>query len=257
MERASSPRSPDHGLRHALRVMSCGGMIGTAILFPLANAEGLLFGFVTLAIFIITALAFHGLHLQPFVRFGPFTVAVALVLLFGAVLSAGPSRTELIPWLPLFIACLSLITVAIHKISQHMGPRRLSVTSEDEFSGVSIDTLSGRSIRTASSQRGPLPVLESNRLDPLYFTMPGPPSRTSHRTGTTGTELSLSSVTGQVQADWDARIRDYFPEETPPQQNQEHRSNTDSDADADADAYSDSNTEPEAAEARRPLLGSK
>ncbi|KXX82842.1 hypothetical protein MMYC01_200552 [Madurella mycetomatis] len=256
MERASSIRSPDHGLRHALRVMSCGGMIGTAILFPLAKAEGLLFGFVTLAIFIITTLAFHGLHIQPFVRFGPFTAAAALLLLLTAVLSAGPSRKELIPWLPIFIACLSLITVAIHKISQHMGPRRLSVNAEDDFSGVSIDTLSGRSIRSAPSQRAPPPVLESSLLNSLYFTMPGPPSRTSHRTGTTGTELSLSSVAGQIQPDWDPRIQAYFAGEIRQEQPLEH-SNADPSADADSDSDSDSDSESETVEARRPLLESK
>jgi hypothetical protein len=32
---------PGHGLRHVIKIMACGGMIGTAILFPLADAEGL------------------------------------------------------------------------------------------------------------------------------------------------------------------------------------------------------------------------
>jgi hypothetical protein len=34
-------RPQGHGLRHVIKIMACGGMIGTAILFPLADAEGL------------------------------------------------------------------------------------------------------------------------------------------------------------------------------------------------------------------------
>lgn len=30
-------------LRHAIKIMACGGMIGTAILFPLADVQGLWF----------------------------------------------------------------------------------------------------------------------------------------------------------------------------------------------------------------------
>lgn len=30
-------------LRHVIQIMACGGMIGSAILFPLANLEGLQF----------------------------------------------------------------------------------------------------------------------------------------------------------------------------------------------------------------------
>jgi hypothetical protein len=39
--RRRQPRGQE--LRHAIKVIACGGMIGTAILFPLANAEGLSF----------------------------------------------------------------------------------------------------------------------------------------------------------------------------------------------------------------------
>lgn len=40
-QRQRQPRGQE--LRHAFKVVTCGGMNGTAILFPLANAEGLSF----------------------------------------------------------------------------------------------------------------------------------------------------------------------------------------------------------------------
>ncbi|KAK4111932.1 hypothetical protein N656DRAFT_790084 [Canariomyces notabilis] len=258
MDPASRPRSPANDLRHALKVMSCGGMIGTAILFPLANAEGLPFRFVTLAIFVITALAFHALHLQPFVRFGPFTAAVAILLLIVAVLSSGSSRKELIPWLPLFIVASSLITVALHKMAQHMAPGRLSIAanSECDFSGVSIGERSELSLRTILSPQAPVPALESNRFNPLYFGRYGPSSRTSQRTTTTGTGLSLSSVEGQVQPHWDSSIRRFFAQDTSPGQacpEETHAVNS-QEPGGGLDSDPDSDSEIGTVESRRPLL---
>ncbi|KAJ4297101.1 hypothetical protein N0V88_004018 [Collariella sp. IMI 366227] len=217
MEHSYNPRERqlrDQGPLHAIKVMACGGMIGTAILFPLANAEGLWLRTVTLAIFILSTLGFHALHIKPFIRYGPFTAAAALIILIVAVLSAGPSRKELIPWLPVFIASLSLITVAIYEVSQFHGLRPLSFAVEDEFSGVSIDTWSERSYRTLSTQPGPQPLFESNRLDRLYFVHNGPASRSSHRTGTAATDITLSGVAGQCQPHWDPQTLSHFRGDT-------------------------------------------
>lgn len=137
-------------------------------------------------------------------RFGRFTAAVAFTLLLVAVLVAGPSRAELIPWLPLFTVALSLITVVIHDIFQHDGD------VEDEFLGVSIDTLSDRSLRTVSTQRrAPLP-LESNRFDSLYFARHGPSSTASARTGTDVTNITLTGVVGQRRPQWDDQTLGFF-----------------------------------------------
>jgi hypothetical protein len=199
------PRS--EALRDAAKVVACGVMIGSGLLFPLANAEGLWFRAVVLSFFLISALSFHALHIEPFVRFGRFTAPAALTLLFVAVLAAGPSRTELIPWLPLFAVALSLITVVIHDISQHRGDDAV-----DKFSGVSIDTLSDRSVRTMSTQpRAPL-ALESNRHNSLYFTRHGPSSTVSLQTGTDGTDITLTGVVGQYGQHWDDQTRSYFPD---------------------------------------------
>ncbi|KAK3310155.1 uncharacterized protein B0T15DRAFT_488845 [Chaetomium strumarium] len=130
-------------LRHAIKITACGGMIGTAVLFPLANVQGLWFRAVTLSIFTLSALAFHALHIEPFIRFGPYTAAAALVFLLVAVLSAGSSRKDLIPWLPLFIASVSLITVATHEASQHIGHRPVAF-DEEALSRASMDSIQGQ-----------------------------------------------------------------------------------------------------------------
>jgi hypothetical protein len=191
-------------------------------------------------------------------RFGPFTAAAALVLLFLAVLAAGSSRKELTPWLPLFIASLSLITVAIYEISRHIGPCPLSVSAHDEFSGVSIGAGSERSLRTLSTQQGPPPLLESNRMDPLYFARHGPSSRSSHRTGTDGTEISLSGVVGERRPEWDAPTQSYFFNTTFPEQDpagEPHVRSSSPEGGHSPDLNFDLDSEDGTVESSRPLLG--
>lgn len=197
--------------RDAAKVVACGIMIGSALLFPLANAEESWLRTATLASFLLSAPSFHVLHIEPFVRFGRFTAAVAFTLLLVAVLVAGSSRTELIPWLPLFSVALSLITVVINDIFQH------DADVESEFSGVSIDTLSDRSLRTVSTQpRAPL-GLESNRFDPLYFGRHGPSSTASAGTDTNVTDISLTGgIVGQWPPPWDEQTLSYFRDAIPP-----------------------------------------
>ncbi|KAL2263233.1 hypothetical protein VTK26DRAFT_7652 [Humicola hyalothermophila] len=206
--------APAQGLRHITKITACGGMIGTAILFPLAYNEGLWFRAVTLSIFILTTLGFHVLHINPFVRFGPFTATVALILLVVAVLSGGSTRSEIIPWLPVFIASLSLATVAIHELSQCTAARPLSYTTEDEFSGVAVDAWSERSLLTLPTSQGHRAPSQSNRFDPPFYAHQGPSSRCSHRTDAGATEITLSGVVGQCREHWDAQTRKYFDRDT-------------------------------------------
>jgi hypothetical protein len=250
----------DHGLRDIVKMVVCGGMIGTALFFPLANAEGLWLRAVTLSIFILSALVFHALHLRPFVRFGPYTAAVALVLLLVAVLAAGSSRKEFIPWLPLFIASLSLITVSIHEISLHFEPRRVSFIPEDTFTGVSIDGWSERSSRTISTQQRPQPLPESTRRDSLLFARHGPSSRTSDRTSTNVTDISLSSIVGQCRPQWDARTRAYFPDVVLSDQDatgEPHARTTSPGLMSNPDSSSDSDSDHGSVESNQPLLGAQ
>ncbi|KAH6853678.1 hypothetical protein B0I37DRAFT_349099 [Chaetomium sp. MPI-CAGE-AT-0009] len=226
------PRS--EAFRDAAKIAACGIMVGSALVFPLANTEASWFRAV----------------------FGRFTAPVALTLLLVAVLAIGPSRTDLIPWLPLFAVVLSLITVVIHDISQHVGD------AECEFSGVSIDTESNRSLRTISTQpRAPVP-LESNRHNSLYFDRHGPPSTTSLQTWTDGTEITLTGVVGQRREHWDDQTQSYFPGTFLPDQEHteelharlaipEGSENPDVDSNLDSDLDSNHGT----VESDQPLLG--
>lgn len=192
-------------------------------------------------------------------RFGPFTAAAALVLLFLAVLAAGPSRAELTPWLPLFIAALSLITVAIYEfLRRHTNPCPLSVSADEECSGVPIDAGSERSLRTLSTQQSPSQPLESNRMNPLYFDRHGPSSRSSHRTGTDGTEISLSGVVGQRRSDWDPHTQSYFCNTPFPEQDpagEPHVRNASPEGERSPDVNFDLDSDHGTVGSSRPLLG--
>ncbi|KAK3328889.1 hypothetical protein B0H66DRAFT_5345 [Apodospora peruviana] len=207
------PEPQGHRLYRLIKIFSCGSMIGTAVLFPLANAGGLWFRAVTLTIFLLAALVFHSLHIEPFVRTGPYTAPVALLFLLLAVLPAGSSRKELIPWLPLFLVFSSLGTVAVDKASKRIRLRRGGDVVLDQFSGVSIDTSSEESFRTVSDRRGRRPPSQSNRHNAIYFGRYGPPSQYSCRTGSGDSELTLSGVTGQPRPTWDPQTQSYFTPE--------------------------------------------
>jgi hypothetical protein len=185
---------------------------------------------------------------------------VALVFLLVAVLAAGPSRKDLIPWLPPFIASVSLITVVIYDISLHLEAPPVSFVPEGTFSGMSNDAWSERSARTMSTQQRPQAMPESSRLDSLVFGRYGPPSRTSQRTGTNVTDISLSSIEGQYRPQWDAPTRGYFPDHVMPDEDatgEPHAritspglmSNQDPSSDFEADSNHGS------VESNQPLLG--
>ena len=197
-------------------------------------------------------------------RFGPYTAAVALVFLLVAVLAAGSSRKDLIPWLPPFIASVSLITVVIYDISLHLEAGGVSFVPESTFSGVSIDAWSERSARTMSTQQRPQSMLESSRLDWHLFGRDGPPSRMSQRTGTNVTDISLSSIEGQFRSQWDALTRGYFPDHVMPDQDATGEplvritspglmSNQDPSSDPDPGSDSDHGS----VESNQPLLGAE
>ncbi|KAK0734107.1 hypothetical protein B0T26DRAFT_610740, partial [Lasiosphaeria miniovina] len=202
------------------KILSAGSMIGSAILFPLAHAEGLWFRAVTLSIFVLTAVVFHGLHIRPFVRIGPYSVPVMLVLLLLAVLAGGPSKTDLVPWMPLFIVCSSLVTVGIYELTERPCPCGRNVETPDEFSGVSVDSWSDDPFRAAFGSQKRRPPSQSNRFNPLYFARCGPSSQYYAETEAGSSDISLSS-TGQCRAHWDPLTRGYFTSEHTPEPNEE------------------------------------
>ncbi|KAK3337185.1 hypothetical protein B0T19DRAFT_63295 [Cercophora scortea] len=195
-------------LYHAAKIVSSGTMITTAVLFPLASTEGLWFRALTLSIFVIASLAFHGLHVERFKRFGLYVAPVALLFLLLVVIAAGHSRTELIPWLPLFTVFSSLATVAIDTGYANLSTRQQDIVFE--FSGVSVDP--GREESSSGSSGGYTrqPPSESYRQNPLFFGRYGPSSQTSRRTESGESELTLSGVQAQPRAHWDSQTRSHF-----------------------------------------------
>ncbi|KAK1752379.1 hypothetical protein QBC47DRAFT_55878 [Echria macrotheca] len=208
------------------KVLVPGCMVETALMFPLANIEAPWFRAATLSIFIITELAFMGLHADSFVRFGPFTVPPCLLILLLFVLPAGSPRKELVPWLPLFIATSSLLPVVVHGLSKRYKVQaRTRPVDVERGSNYSIDTWSGRSSlpRASHDQPGRPP---SQPHDSVLFGCPGrPSSRYSHQTG--DSDVGLSDVSGRAQSDWDSQTRGFFPAQSnhraPQDSGQAHR----------------------------------
>ncbi|KAK0631976.1 hypothetical protein B0T14DRAFT_17207 [Immersiella caudata] len=194
------------------KVFSCGCMVGTAILFPLANVGDLWFRCATLSIFIITTLAFHALHIEPFVRFGPFTAPLALFILLLAVLPPGSPRTELIPWLPLFIASSSLSTVAIHKIHRRFVDPQPWISLEDGPSDISIGTWSCRAAQMeAASDQQSSHTLGELTIDALLLGLHDvPPLQYPERHDS---DISLSDGPGRLPSDCDSETRSFFPQQ--------------------------------------------
>ncbi|KAK0657351.1 hypothetical protein B0T16DRAFT_58664 [Cercophora newfieldiana] len=195
------------------KVFACGCMIGTAFLFPLANAtvEALWFRCATLSIFIITTLAFHAIHVEPFVRFGPFTAPVALFILLLAVLPPGSPRAELIPWLPLFIAASSLSTVAIHESYMRFEDPSPRLSLEDGPSDISIGTWSYRStqIGALSNQHSGHAQGDLAAIDALLH-LQGPPFHYAQQRH--DSDISLSDGSGRIPSDWDSETRSFWPD---------------------------------------------
>ncbi|KAK4199093.1 hypothetical protein QBC40DRAFT_85930 [Triangularia verruculosa] len=205
-------RARDQKFLRKARIVSCGGMIGMAFLFPLASTEGPSFRTITLFAFILSALAFHSVYSEPFIRCGPSTAPVALILLLLVVFSAGPSKKDLVPWLPLFVTAWSLVTLMINK-HMVMASHHLSISADYPFAGVSTDRATEYSFRSMSSQDRNQTEFESNRHNPLYFGRHGPSSRYSQRTGTFSSDISLSSVPARLQEHWDDHTMAYFDDQ--------------------------------------------
>jgi len=186
----------------------------------------------TLTIFVVAALIFHASNIEPFkkytdrshgsgledllttFRFGIYTALGAGTILLLAVLPAvlqSRSLKEFAPWIPLFITVYSLSTVTIHKLQ--LPPPHEGVALAD-FSGVSVNVFSDTSTRVVSSiGSGTRTPSESHRHDALYFRELGPSSRTSHRTGSGDSEISLPFMAGQPPPHWDSLTRSLFASE--------------------------------------------
>ncbi|KAL2124778.1 hypothetical protein VTJ04DRAFT_1143 [Mycothermus thermophilus] len=194
MTRPWSRARADRDLRQNFIIGSAALMIGMAVFFPLADDRGgVWFRSMTLALFFLAVPVFHALHLEPFIRTGRFTIPILLFLMLPIVLTAGPSRESLLPWLPFILTVMSFITVGVDEALPYL--RR---TNDDDSRFMRLE--SGRS--TTVSTRPP--PSNPRSPDPSDFRFTGPPSRAVSRCS--GSEASsgvnLHSVQGVVRPSW-------------------------------------------------------
>ncbi|KAB5551390.1 hypothetical protein GE09DRAFT_171133 [Coniochaeta sp. 2T2.1] len=188
-----------HSVCQLGRIMSAGGMIGTAILFPIAYADGLPFRALTISIFALSLVVFTALHFESFIRFGQYTVPIPLFILLIIVLFGAPSNgKDIVPWLPLYVVAACLFTVIIHNLPYRITRHQYAaVTQLYGSSDVALpSTTPYRSHRPSSDWSEPRPPSESYRHDPNSFHHMGPPSARSVQTGSGGTEETLSHLDG-------------------------------------------------------------
>ena len=123
---------------------------------------------------------------------GCYVLSAALLLLLLAVVSVGPSRGDLVPWLPVFLVWTSMTTLAVDGVAAHyqtgLRPLAWMISSTHANTGATSST---RSLKT----RPRSPLSESNRRDPLLFGyMDGPPSHYSGGTSSGGSPITLEHV---------------------------------------------------------------
>ncbi|OIW34524.1 hypothetical protein CONLIGDRAFT_7902 [Coniochaeta ligniaria NRRL 30616] len=203
MEVLESYRRIEGRYHHACQVgkiLSAGGMIGTALLFPIAHVDGLPFRALTLTIFALSLITFLALHLEPFIRYGRYTAALALFILLVVVLPGGPSnKSDIIPWLPLYVVFACLLTAAIHdipfRITRYQYPVVPQVYRDPEFA---LSSAPRRGRRASSEWSEPRPPSESYRNDPSNFQHMGPGSGSSRsvQSGSDATEYTFRNLDG-------------------------------------------------------------
>ncbi|KAK3953154.1 hypothetical protein QBC32DRAFT_126099 [Pseudoneurospora amorphoporcata] len=205
--------SPHHPLVHSFlrtaKILSCGIMVGTAVLFPIANDENFAFIDLTLGLFIVSAAVYLAINVYSLVKIGPCTAPIALFVLLQAVLSDQSSSSSLIPWLPLGFAFTSITTVAIHKICKRF-KIPVPVTPDKQLPHTSLGLRSETSFRSSLGPSDKRPPSESYRQEPEFFERHGPSSHYTCSTHTRSSDICLSDVSGRCRSEWDLPTRSYF-----------------------------------------------
>ncbi|KAK5663353.1 hypothetical protein OQA88_3781 [Cercophora sp. LCS_1] len=194
-----------------IKVLAYGCMVESAALFPLANREALWFRFATLSVFIISSLAFTGLHFESFVSFGQYTIPVAAFVAIFTAWQAGSYQEQLIPWLPLFISISFLATVAAHHLQIRYGARHRTVDVESQASAIPVESLQERSAsRLSLSDANPSrPPSGLGSVDSRFFADFAPTLEYTPQSG--DSVISLSGVPPRARSNWGSMIRGFFP----------------------------------------------
>ncbi len=142
---------------------------------------------------------------------------VTLVILCAVVIGSNPTRNELVPYLPVVLATLIILTVVGDDVLQK---RRLSqrATSpedgrpEDEPPAASDSRWSGGSDRTFSPQPGSDSPIEHEWNGHLLLDRyeSQPLSRLPNRPGTDSSDISLPGAAGQYREGWHPLTQGFF-----------------------------------------------
>ncbi|KUI54036.1 hypothetical protein VP1G_01304 [Cytospora mali] len=187
-----------HLIYQIAQVASCGGMIGSAMFFPLDATENNRYFHVLLPILLVCTIVWHALSLAALINYWIYTIPSGLTIVLLAALFAGPSRADLAAWLPFFVVALSFITVALNEFKQR---RRAGNIVAGDYSD---DTSSLR-------HRNHHPIVMARFLNepvPQYLQRWGFPQPTS--TVRSRDTLTLSSTPAQARPSWGSRVLEFF-----------------------------------------------
>ncbi|KAK3355070.1 hypothetical protein B0H65DRAFT_34724 [Neurospora tetraspora] len=203
------PRTLIYSLVRAAKIVSCGIMVSTAVLFPIANDGNFSFLRLTLVLFIVSAAVYLTINVQSLIKIGPCTAPVALFVLLQAVLSAGSSSNSLIPWLPLGFAFTSISTVIIDSICKRF-KTPAPVPPDKKLPHTSVDLQSNTSFRSSPSSSDNMPPPESYLQEREFFVRHGPSSHCTCSTHTGSSDICLSDISGRCRSEWDLPTRSHF-----------------------------------------------
>ena len=145
--------------------------------------------------------------------YGRYILPFALLALLLAIVSAGSSRKDLIPWVPVFVVFTSISTIVVHEVVRRLHSQWAFRLATDADSGVADESGSEHTFRTRV-ERQAWPPSQSNRMDPRlfrYFT--GPSSFYSGDNESRSSHLTLADVSAQPQSYWTPQIWRFFADE--------------------------------------------
>ncbi|KAK3398057.1 hypothetical protein B0T20DRAFT_239694 [Sordaria brevicollis] len=213
-ETDSMPSFCSHALVYnflqAAKIVSCGMMVSSAVLFPVASNGNFSFLGLTLGLFVVSAAVYLTINLRSLVKVGPCTVPVALFVLLQAVVSDRSTSSSLIPWLPLGFAFTSITTVAIYTKICKRFKDHISVPPDEKPPHTSLDLRSEISVRSGPDPFDGNPPSESYRQEPEFFQRHGPPSHCTYSSHGGNSGISLSGISGRCQDHWEPLAQSYF-----------------------------------------------
>ncbi|ROW10925.1 hypothetical protein VMCG_01012 [Cytospora schulzeri] len=178
-------------------VLSCGGMIGSAMFFPFDAIGNHRYCDILIKYFVVSATVWHTLSLEALIVYGIYILPTGLVVVLLVAILAGPARADVAAWLPLSIVTLSFITVAAHSI---LHPRRLG--------NIILNSHSDNSSLQKHRKHQPMYRFQVEP-GPIYIRPPSSPPATCTKKSI-DTTLTLSSTPARARPSWGHQVLELF-----------------------------------------------